>query len=210
MNHEQERLQHLVSYEEQARSRGFLHIAGIDEVGRGPLAGPVMACACIIPKGLFFPGVNDSKKLSEKQRETLFDQISSHDHVIYGFGIVSHEEIDRINIYQATIKAMLEAVNSLSIQPDFLLVDGMALPHPHISCEKIIKGDAKSQSIAAASILAKVKRDRLMFEYDSMWPEYGFAKHKGYGTAYHLEALRKHGPSPIHRLSFKVKCNTEK
>ncbi len=202
------RLQALTHHEKLAYLRGYHYIAGIDEVGRGPLAGPVLACACIIPKGLFFAGVDDSKKLSPETRESLFEKISSHADVSYGFGVVSHDEIDRINIYQATIKAMLQAISQLPAEPDYLLVDGMALPHPTIPCKKIIGGDRLSHSIAAASILAKVERDRLMKEYHTKWPAYGFKDNKGYGTKKHIDVLQKIGPSPIHRLSFKVKKET--
>lgn len=199
---EQERLHLLTQYEEEARSQGFHSIAGVDEAGRGPLAGPVVAAACIIPRDLFFSGVNDSKKLTPRQRETLFHEITSCNRVIYASGVISHTEIDLINIYQATIAAMLEAVNGLSVIPDYLLVDGMKLPHPIIPCQKIIRGDALSQSIAAASIIAKVTRDRLMEEYDGEWPQYGFKQHKGYPTKAHCEAIAHHGPCPIHRLTF--------
>lgn len=196
------RLQVLMTYENAARQQGYQLIAGIDEAGRGPLAGPVIAAACIIPCDVFFPGVNDSKQLSPQQRSVLFDQISADSRVCFGIGNISHQEIDRINIYQATIVAMLQAIEVLPQKPDLLLVDGMQLSHPGIPCQKIIKGDCKSQSIAAASILAKVTRDRMMTEFHHQWPHYGFDQHKGYGTPQHIEAIRKWGPCPIHRLSF--------
>lgn len=199
---ESRRLQELVIHENAARRQGYQNIAGIDEAGRGPLAGPVVAAACIIPCDVFFPGVNDSKQLTPEERSDLFEIISKDERVHYGIGIVSHLEIDRINIYQASIVAMLEAVKKLSFMPDFLLVDGMPLPHPNIPCQKIIGGDALSQSIAAASILAKVTRDRIMVEYHQQWPQYGFDQHKGYFTPQHIEALAKHGPCPIHRMSY--------
>jgi len=199
---ERRRLQKLIKFEKEARAQGFSIVAGIDEAGRGPLAGPVVASACIIPEGIFFPGIDDSKVLTPEQREKLFAEITSCEGVIYAVGIVSHEDIDKLNIYQATIKAMLIAVESLSIIPNMLLVDGLKLPHPSIPCQKIIKGDALSQSIAAASVIAKVTRDRLMVEYDAQWPEYGFKKHKGYATSQHQEALELFGPCPIHRMSF--------
>lgn len=199
---EQQRLLQLMHYEQEARCQGYHSIAGIDEAGRGPLAGPVVAAACILPEGMMISGIDDSKKLTEKKREKLFDFLTTSPEVIYGIGIVSSEEIDRVNIYQATILAMLQAVAALALRPDYLLVDGLKLPHPEITSEKIIKGDAKSQSIAAASVLAKVTRDRLMEKYCLQWPQYGFSKHKGYGTAHHLKALTVHGPCPIHRLSF--------
>ena len=166
----------------------FSYICGIDEAGRGPLAGPVVAGAVILPKGKRILYVNDSKKLSEKKRDELFDVIKE-EALSYGIGIVSPERIDEINILQATYEAMHEAVNKLSVKPDILLIP-------------IIKGDAKSLSIASASILAKVTRDRLMTEYDSLYPEYGFARHKGYGTKVHIEAIKEYGPCPIHRRTF--------
>lgn len=177
-------------------------IAGIDEAGRGPLAGPVVASACIIPDGIYFPGVNDSKKLLPLKRKLLFEQITSNSQVIYGIGIVSPERIDKINIYRATIQAMLEAVEKLGRQPDYLLVDGLKLPHPTLPSQKIIKGDAKSQSISAASIIAKETRDQLMRGYHLEWPLYGFDEHKGYATSKHLLAIEQHGPCPIHRKTF--------
>lgn len=199
---ELQRLLLLNQYENEARAKGFQLIAGIDEAGRGPLAGPVVAAACIIPQGVFVPQINDSKKLSAKTREVLFDRIIQDQRIIYGIGIVNALEIDRINIYQATIQAMFIAVSQLADTPDCLLVDGMKLPHPTIPCIKIIKGDTLSQSIAAASVLAKVTRDKIMCEYHEKWPQYGFNKHKGYGTAQHLEAISTYGPCDIHRRSF--------
>jgi ribonuclease HII len=196
------RLECLTLYEREARERGFRVIAGIDEAGRGPLAGPVVAAACIIPEGFFFYGIDDSKKLSEDKRERLFSEITTNPLVHYAVGIVCHEEIDLINIYQATVQAMLHALNTLSAIPDIALVDGMKLSHLTIPTQKIVGGDAASQSIAAASIIAKQTRDSLMKDYDTRWPEYGFAQHKGYGTKQHLSALQKHGPCPIHRRSF--------
>jgi ribonuclease HII len=198
---ERKRLQRLTLFEEEARCEGFCHIAGVDEAGRGPLAGPVVAASCIIPQNLYFPGIDDSKKLTPKKRAELFKDLTFHPDVIYGVATVSHEEIDRINILQATIVAMLQAVAQLSITPDLLLVDGMKLPSP-IPSKKIVKGDSLSQSIAAASIIAKETRDRLMEEYDRLWPEYGFKDHKGYGTERHREAIKKYGPCKIHRMSF--------
>lgn len=199
---EEARLKELHFYENAAFQKGFHTIAGVDEAGRGPLAGPVVAAACIIPKNILFPGVNDSKKLTRNQRKDLFQQITSHKNVIYGVGIVSHEIIDQINIYQATIQAMQIAVSSLNIKPDFILVDGVALSITDIVSQKIIKGDQLSHMIAAASIIAKETRDQLMETYHQKWPEYGFDSHKGYGTSKHLLALDQHGPCPIHRLSF--------
>lgn len=198
--HELSRLQELNIFELAARKNGFVNIAGVDEAGRGPLAGPVVAAACIIPENIFIAGVDDSKKLTPARREEIFEDIISNSAIHYAVGIVSSEEIDSINIYQATIKAMLQALQLLKLQPDMVLVDGMALPN--IMCQKIIQGDSKSHSIASASIIAKVTRDRLMVEYHRQWPQYGFDKHKGYGTARHLSALKEFGPCPVHRFSF--------
>lgn len=199
---ERARLKAFVSYERIARSQGYKRIAGIDEAGRGPLAGPVVAAACIIPEGVFFPGINDSKKLTHRQREQLFAALTGHPKVVYALGVIDAADIDRVNIYQATMLAMLQAVEQLNEVPDYLLVDGMQLVHPSISSQKIIGGDAKSQSIAAASVLAKVTRDRMAQEWEAKWPQYGFAKHKGYGTPQHLSAIAEHGPCPTHRLTF--------
>lgn len=196
------RLQEMTSFEREATNAGFTAIAGVDEAGRGPLAGPVVAAACIIPQGLFFPGINDSKKLSAKQRAHLFQQLTTHADIFYGIGIVHAEKIDEINIYQATILAMHHAIDALAKRPDTLLVDGMPLSYQNLPALKIIKGDSKSQSIAAASIIAKETRDNMMHAYDQEWPQYGFAKHKGYGTPFHLTALHTYGPCPLHRTSF--------
>lgn len=179
----------------------YSYICGIDEVGRGPLAGPVVAGAVILPKDCDILYLNDSKQLSEKKREELYDVIMEKA-VSTGLGFVSPERIDQINILQATYEAMREAITKLSPQPDLLLNDAVTIPKVAIRQVPIIKGDAKSISIAAASIIAKVTRDRLMVQYDSVFPEYGFASNKGYGAAAHIEALRKHGPTPIHRRSF--------
>lgn len=205
---EQMRLQGLLQYENAARLKGFQIIAGIDEAGRGPLAGPVVAAACIIPPDIFLPGVNDSKQLTALARQELFQQIKTIPGIVFGIGCVDSAEIDRINIYQATIIAMQQAVERLPCYPDYLLVDGMQLPHD-IPVLKIIKGDTLSQSIAAASIIAKVTRDAMMKEYHMQWPQYGFANHKGYSTAAHLAALAEHGPCPIHRRSFAPVCTSE-
>lgn len=199
---ELQRLQNLTFFEREARKKGFQIVAGIDEAGRGPLAGPVVAAACIFPPNHLLWGVDDSKKLTPKVRCELFEQILSDSLILYGIGIVSAEEIDRINIYQATIQAMQLAISNLPLKPEMLLVDGMALSSQNIPYEKIIGGDAKSQSIAAASIIAKETRDRLMLQYHAEWPDYGFDRHKGYGTALHKEALSRLGPTPIHRHSF--------
>lgn len=177
------------------------YIGGIDEVGRGPLAGPVVACCVILPKDCDILYLNDSKQVPEKKREQLYDEITKKA-VAYGIGIVSHEVIDEINILQATYEAMRQAIDSMKIKPEHLLVDAVKIPGITIPQRGIIKGDAKSASIAAASIVAKVTRDRMMVELDAKYPGYGFAKNKGYGSAEHMEALRKCGPCEIHRRSF--------
>lgn len=176
-------------------------ICGIDEVGRGPLAGPVVAGAVILPKDCKLLYLNDSKQLSEKKREELYEQIMETA-VATGLGFNTPERIDEINILQATYEAMREAIGKLSPQPDLLLNDAVTIPEVTIRQIPIIKGDARSISIAAASIIAKVTRDRLMVQYDEVYPEYGFASNKGYGSAQHIEAIRKYGPTPIHRKAF--------
>lgn len=191
----------LLSFERQAYRNGFRLAAGIDEAGRGPLAGPVVAAAVILPEGLLIKGVNDSKRLSPDTRERLFDTIMSQA-LSVGVGMGSAELIDRINILQATRHAMLEAVSQLDPQPDYLLIDGISTINSPIPQKTIKKGDSLSLSIAAASIIAKVTRDRLMRELDTIHPGYGFSGHKGYGSALHLEAIRRLGPSPVHRLTF--------
>lgn len=198
---EKERIESLLQYEKEIYQSGYNIIAGIDEVGRGPLAGPVVTAAVILPKDCRIMGINDSKKLSEKKRNELYDIIINNT-VAYSFGVVSPKEIDEINILQATYKAMREALSKLSVKPDFVLADAVTIPD--IECEQkgIIKGDAKSLSIGAASIIAKVHRDRMMEEYSKIYPEYHFEKNKGYGSKEHLEAIKKYGISPIHRKSF--------
>ena len=196
---EYDRLDAMMAYERQYEASGF--ICGIDEAGRGPLAGPVVAGAVILPKGCRILYLNDSKKLTEKRREELFDEIKEKA-VCWRVGIVSPARIDEIKILQATYEAMRDAVSQLDPAPNLLLNDAVTIPQVNIPQVPIIKGDAKSLSIAAASVLAKVTRDRLMKEYDKVMPEYGFSSHKGYGSAAHIEALKKYGPSPIHRKSF--------
>lgn len=193
------RLAAMSTYERQYESCAC--ICGIDEAGRGPLAGPVVAGAVILPKDCRIFYLNDSKKVSEKRRELLFQEIMEKA-VSCGVGIVSPGRIDEINILQATYEAMRQAVSRLSVTPQILLNDAVTIPGIDIPQVPIVKGDAKSVSIAAASILAKVTRDRMMEEYGKQYPEYGFAKHKGYGTAAHIQALRTYGPCPIHRRSF--------
>ena len=189
------------SYEQNAIENGFKIICGIDEAGRGPLAGPVYAAAVILPMGLEINGLNDSKKLSEKKREQLFDVICEKA-IAYSIGIATEQEIDDINILNATFLAMRRAVNGLAIKPDYALIDGNQHPGLSIPDETVVKGDGKSMSIAAASILAKVSRDRFMLELSKKYPEYCFEKHKGYGTKLHYEMIEKYGVAPIHRRSF--------
>lgn len=179
----------------------FTYIAGVDEAGRGPLAGPVVAAAVILPEDAFLPFLNDSKKVSEKRREVLFDEIK-HTAVAYGIGIASNAVIDDINILQATYAAMREAISALKKTPNIILVDAVNIPGVDIKQVGIVKGDAKSVNIAAASILAKVTRDKIMSEYGKIYPEYAFASNKGYGTAAHIKALREYGPCDIHRKTF--------
>lgn len=182
-------------------SKGIRTIAGIDEAGRGPLAGPVVAAAIVFPSGTVIKGVEDSKKVSEKRREELFPLIKEQA-LSVGIGIVNHEVIDRINILRATILAMHKAIEELTVKPEFVIVDGNSFKHELIPFQNIIDGDEKSFTIAAASIIAKVTRDRLMREFDIQFPAYGFAQHKGYGTKQHLEAIRRNGLCAIHRRSF--------
>ena len=196
---EKERLEAMRVYERQYKDRGFL--CGIDEVGRGPLAGPVVAGAVILPKDCEILYLNDSKKLSEKKRELLYDEIMEKV-VAVGIGAVSPEKIDEINILQATYEAMRIAISKLSVRPDLLLNDAVTIPAVDIPQVPIIKGDAKSVSIAAASIIAKVTRDRMMVQYEDLYPGYEFASNKGYGSARHIAALKELGPCPIHRRSF--------
>lgn len=196
---ERARIEQMKSYEKKYGAYGY--ICGIDEAGRGPLAGPVVAGAVILPEDCDILYLNDSKQLSEKKREELYDVIREKA-VAVGVGMVSPGRIDEINILQATYEAMRMAIRELSVKPQLLLNDAVTIPGVEIPQVPIIKGDAKSVSIAAASIIAKVTRDRLMVKYDSVYPGYGFASHKGYGAAAHIEALRRLGPTPIHRRSF--------
>ncbi len=190
-------------YERELWKGGRTAVAGIDEAGRGPLAGPVVAAAVIFPPEVWIQGVDDSKVLSATRREMLHDVIR-HCALDVGVGIVSHVEIDEINIYRATMAAMCRAVAALKQVPAHLLVDGPRFEHPGIPSTALVKGDARCFSIAAASIIAKVTRDRIMEEYSRSYPEYGFARHKGYGTAAHMEAIRTFGPCQIHRKSFRM------
>ena len=188
-------------YELLYTDQGYSAICGVDEAGRGPLCGPVVAAAVILPMGLLLPGLNDSKKLTEKKREALFDIIKEKA-VAYAIAEASPAEIDEINILNASMLAMRRAVEALPIKADFALIDGNCSRGFEIPTETVVKGDAKSYSIAAASILAKVTRDRGCIELDRLYPEYGIAKHKGYPTKDHMDAVREHGPSPCHRLTF--------
>ena len=189
-------------FEKAAVNSGFSCICGVDEAGRGPLAGPVCAAAVILPEGAVIAGLDDSKKLTEKKREKLYD-IIKETAVAYSVAYGTLEEIETVNILEATYLAMNRAIEGLSVKPDFALIDGNRVPRGiKIPCETIVKGDSKSMSVAAASVLAKVTRDRLMLEYDKKYPEYNFKKHKGYGTKEHTELIKQYGPCEIHRLSF--------
>ena len=189
------------AYEKIAAQKGYRAICGVDEAGRGPLAGPVFAAAVILPQNHEIDGLNDSKKLSEKKREQLFPVIQAKA-LAYAIAFATEQEIDEMNILQATFLAMKRAVDKLSVRPDYAMVDGNRMPNLGIQTELIVKGDGLSASIAAASILAKVSRDHLMQEIDALYPQYQFAKHKGYGTALHRELLHKYGPCPVHRKTF--------
>ena len=201
---EKDRIDHLLQYEKALWSEGVLYIAGVDEVGRGPLAGPVVAGAVIFPENIFIQGIDDSKKLTPKKRDDLFP-IILNEAISVGFGVVSEKEIDRINILQASYKAMQIALEKLSVQPAHVLVDGYSIPESSFQQTSLVKGDRRCFSIAAASIVAKVVRDRLMVEYDRLYPQYGFARHKGYCTKKHIEAVQQFGLCKIHRRSFQVK-----
>ena len=196
----------LYEFEHGKRELGYKYICGVDEAGRGPLAGPVFAAAVILPEDYEIDGLNDSKKLSEKKREKLYDEIIEHA-LAYSVQNCDNNVIDEINILEATMLTMKTAVESLEIKPDIVFVDGNRLPKLEVPAEYVIKGDATSASIAAASILAKVSRDRFMYEMDKKYPEYCFEKHKGYPTKLHYEKIREFGPSEIHRLSFLKKMH---
>lgn len=191
----------MLQYEKEAYNKGYSFVCGVDEAGRGPLAGPVCAAAVILPKGHIIDGVNDSKKLSKKKREALFDVIKEQA-LSYSIALVDENIIDEINIREATKLAMKNAVEGLEIPADYVMVDGNMLPEISVDADYVIKGDAKSMSIAAASILAKVTRDRFMLEMAEKYPNYQFEKHKGYGTKLHYEMLDAYGPSEIHRQTF--------
>lgn len=199
---EHARLKAMMSLEFCAKKQGYRCIAGVDEAGRGPLAGPVVAAACVLPEGAFISGIDDSKKLVASKRYEVFQQILTFPGIDYAVGVVDALIIDQINILQATFQAMVAAISGLRQTPDFLLIDGTGMPPISIPGKPIIAGDSLSQSIAAASIIAKQTRDELMSKYHQEWPEYGFNAHKGYGTKQHLLAIEKYGPCPLHRMSF--------
>lgn len=190
-----------LEFEKEALAKGYKSVCGVDEAGRGPLAGPVCAAAVILPEGVIIDGVNDSKKLSEKKRESLFDVIREQA-LSYSIAYATVDEIEEINILNATMLTMRRAIDGLEIKADYAMIDGNKIPPIDIDAECIVKGDAKSMSIACASILAKVSRDRLLYKYAEEYPMYGFDKHKGYGTKVHREAILKYGPCPYHRKSF--------
>lgn len=199
---EEERLKALKEIEKSFYDNGAEYICGIDEAGRGPLAGPVVVASVILPKDSMIEGVNDSKKISEKKREKIYEEIINNA-VSYGVGIINQDEIDEINILNATKKGLTESIKALSKKPDVILVDALErIDTLGIPYKSIIKGDAKSYSIAAASIIAKVTRDRIMRQWDEIYPEYGFAGHKGYGTAKHIATIKELGICPLHRKSF--------
>lgn len=192
----------LLEFDNVYRKQDYKYLVGLDEAGRGPLAGPVVSCAVILPENVEIEGVNDSKKLSEKKRLKLYDEINEIALGI-GIGIVHEREIEKLNILGATVLSMKQAIGKLQIKPEILLIDGPHIQIPHYKYENIINGDALSLSIASASIIAKVTRDRIMIQYDKIFPEYGFANHKGYGTKKHLDSIRKNKATPIHRKNFK-------
>ena len=208
MNNEIETIDWL-HYENEAYAKGYTCVCGVDEAGRGPLAGPVCAAAVVLPRGHIISGVNDSKKLTEKKREALFDVIKN-EAVSYSIATASEKEIDELNILQATYLAMRRAVEGLDVPADFAMIDGNRIPPLDIPAEYVIKGDGRSMSIAAASILAKVTRDRYMLEMAEKYPQYQFEKHKGYGTKLHYQMLDEHGASAIHRKSFLKKYYDKK
>lgn len=199
---EEARLIELKKIEEELYNSGINSICGIDEAGRGPLAGPVVVAAAIMPRNSMIEGVNDSKKVSEKKREELYE-IITNEAIAYGVGIIDQKEIDQINILNATKKGLTQAVKELAVRPNVIIVDALTkIDTLGIPYKSIIKGDAKCYSISAASIIAKVTRDRIMRQWDEIYPQYGFLKHKGYGTAAHIQAIKEYGPCPLHRQTF--------
>lgn len=201
---EQERLKHMLEIEESLYEKGYKLVCGVDEAGRGPLCGPVVAAAVILKPGQMIDGVNDSKKISEKKREKLYEDIMANALAV-GVGMSDVDVIEDVNILNATKLAMKEAISNLKVQPEYVLIDGNQMIDITIDAETVVSGDAKSESIAAASIIAKVTRDRMLLDWDKEYPEYGFAKHKGYGTKAHIEAIGKYGLTPLHRKSFCTK-----
>ena len=199
-----ERVSEMWLIENEKKAMGYNLIAGVDEAGRGPLAGPVCVASVILPEGAYLEKINDSKKLADKVKDKLYDEIKEIA-IAYSIVLVSHKEIDELNILNATFKGMCDSVNELSVKPDFVLIDGNRIKGMETPCECVVKGDSKSISIAAASILAKVTRDRYMMDLDKKYPEYNFKKHKGYPTKDHYEALKKYGASEVHRKSFNLK-----
>ena len=195
------RIENLTQYERELYKLNYKAIGGVDEVGIGPLAGPVVAGCVVLPKDVFIPDVNDSKKLGEEKRELLSEVIKKNA-IAYGIGIIDNEYIDSVNILNSTYEAMRIAISKIDVEIDCLLIDAVKIPNIDIMQKPIIKGDMKSISIAAASIIAKVERDNLMKKYDELYPQYGFGKNKGYGTKEHIEAIKKYGPCPIHRKTF--------
>lgn len=189
-------------YEQVKQNEGFAWVAGIDEAGRGPLAGPVSAAAVILPNDFRHEWLDDSKKLTEKRREIIYEEITSREDIVWAMSLGDVDEIDSINILNTTHAAMARAARDLVQRPDYCLIDGLPVPGFPFASEAIVKGDGKSLSIAAASVIAKVGRDRIMLKYAEQYPEYGFERHKGYGTKLHMEALRRYGPCPIHRKTF--------
>lgn len=209
LDNELSRIKSLNIYENELYNSNVKIIGGVDEAGRGPLVGPVVAACVVLPKNTIIPDINDSKKLSESKRELLYEIIKERS-ISYGIGVVENNEIDEINILNATYKAMQIAISKITINMDFLLVDALKIPNIKIKQKSIVKGDSKSISIAAASIIAKVERDRMMREYHKLYPKYNFEKNKGYGTKEHIEALKKYGPCPIHRKTFINKIISER
>jgi ribonuclease HII len=201
-HNEKKRLFKLLTHERAIRAKGYQRVAGVDEAGRGPLAGPVVAAACILEEGALFSGVNDSKVLTPQKRAELYEALIKSCEVAYGVGIIEPALIDEINIHQATLLAMKRALSSLPSPPDYVLVDGLKLNLSDVFCERIVNGDALVYCICAASIIAKETRDRIMRDYHLQYPHYGFDAHKGYATPQHLAALSLHGPCPLHRRSF--------
>jgi ribonuclease HII len=191
-----------LEHEKKLRARGFFYIAGIDEAGRGPLAGPVGAAAVILPAKFRHKVLRDSKQLTALQRERIFEELLAHSEILWAVTALTHEDVDTLNILKATHEAMRLSVAKLTVQPDHVLIDGLPVQPFPIDQTALVGGDALSFSIAAASVIAKVTRDRMMLDFDRQFPEYGFAQHKGYGTPQHLARLRQHGPSPIHRRTF--------